>query len=70
MNLFIEVTSNNGKSDLIPVSRTQNLRSLILDLERTFMNAGYRLHGKIKGMNGRIVARNAREERSFHVLTL
>jgi hypothetical protein len=69
MNLFIEVTSN-GKSDLIPVSRTQNLRSLILDIERTFMNAGFRLHGKIKGLDGRIIARNAREERSFHVLAL
>jgi hypothetical protein len=69
MNLFIEVTSN-GKSDLIPVSRTQDLRSLILDIERSFLNAGFRLHGKIRGLNGRIVARNAKEERTFHVLAL
>ena len=69
MNLFIEVTSN-GKSDLIPVSRTQILRSLILDIKKAFMNAGFRLHGDIRGLDGRIIARNAKEERSFHVLAL
>ena len=69
MNLFVEVTKN-GKSDLLPVSRTCSLKGFIMDIERTFMNAGYRLHGKIKGMDGRIIARNAREEISFHVLAL
>jgi hypothetical protein len=69
MNLFIEVTSN-GKSDLIPVSRTQNLRSLIMDIKRAFMNEGFKLHGDIRGLDGRVIARNAKEERSFHVLAL
>jgi hypothetical protein len=70
MNLFIEVTQTGRPSELIPVSRTQNLRSLIMDIKKSFMNAGYRLHGDIRGLDGRIIARNAREERSFHVLAL
>jgi hypothetical protein len=69
MNLFVEVTKN-GKSDLIPVSRTCSLKGFIMDIERTFMNAGYRLHGKIQGLNGQIIARNTHEEISFHVLAL
>jgi len=70
MNLFIEVTQTGRPSDLIPVSPTQSLRGLIMDLERSFMNAGFRLHGKIRGHDGRVIARNAKEERSFHVLAL
>jgi hypothetical protein len=69
MNLFIEITSSTDH-DLIPVNRTRSLKALIMDLKRTFMNAGYRLHGDIRGTDGRIVARNAREEISFHVLAL